>query len=300
MNRWTVARLSAALIIAASTALSAQLQLPSGPAKKFGTTVTGAYEGWYDNQDGTHNFLVGYYNRNTQQEFDVPVGPQNKIEMVGADNKPSGGPDMGQPTHFLAGRQVGMFTITVPKEFTPQQKLLWTIVTNGETNVIPLRLNVDYNVSPFTDVAVGNKPPIIKFAEAGPTIMGPIAQIAKASRLTASVSTPLTLPVWADDDAKYSSGSNAPMRNPPPPVELRWTKYRGPGAVTFDKAEPKFDVTKGGKVNEPFSGKATTTAKFAEPGDYILHLMATDYSGFGGGGEVCCWTTAMLRVNVTP
>lgn len=299
MNRWTVARVSAALMLAATTVVSAQLQLPSGPAKKFGTSVTGAYEGWYDNPDGSHNFLVGYYNRNTQQTFDIPVGPNNKIEMVGADNRPSGGPDMGQPTHFLAGRQVGMFNITVPKEFTPQQKLVWTIVTNGETNTIPLRLNVDYNVAPFSDVAVGNKPPIIKFAEAGPTIMGPIAQVSKAIRMTASLATPLSLPLWAEDDAKYSSGSNAPMRNPPPPVELVWTKYRGTGQVTFDKAEPKFDVTKGGKVNEPFAGKATTTAKFSEAGEYILHLGATDYSGFGGGGEVCCWTTAMIRVNVT-
>jgi len=292
--------MSAALILAATSVVSAQLQLPSGPAKKFGASVTGAYEGWFDNEDGSHSFLVGYYNRNTQQEFDVPVGPNNRIEMVGADNKPGGGPDMGQPTHFLAGRQVGMFTITVPKEFTPQQKLLWTVVVNGETNVIPLRLNVDYNVAPFSDVAVGNKPPIIKFAEAGPTITGPIAQLSKALRMTASVATPLSLPVWADDDAKYSSGSNAPMRNPPPPVELRWTKYRGPGDVTFDKADPKLEVLKGGKVNEPFSGKTVATAKFAQPGDYVLHLMATDYSGFGGGGEVCCWTTAMVRVNVTP
>ena len=29
---------------------------------------------------------------------------------------------MGQPTHFLPGRQTGMFIVTVPKEFTPQQQ----------------------------------------------------------------------------------------------------------------------------------------------------------------------------------
>ena len=38
----------------------------------------------------------------------------------------------------------------------------------------------------------------------------------------------------------------------------------------------------------PFSGKATTTVKFSEPGDYILHVTANDYSGEGGGGFVCC------------
>jgi hypothetical protein len=286
----------AALIVAGSAVVSAQLQLPSGPAKKFGTSITGAYEGWFDNQDGTHVFLVGYFNRNTEQTFDIPIGPANKIEGPGA----LAGPDLGQPTHFLAGRQVGMFTITVPKEFTKEQKLTWTLTANGETTQIPLRMNIDYNVAPFSDVAVGNKPPIIKFSEPGPTIMGPIASVATATPMKASLATPLDLSVWATDDAKYSSGSNAPMRNAPPPVELLWSKYRGPGDVTFSNAKPKLTVTKGGKVNEPFEGNAKVTAKFSQAGDYILHAMATDYSGFGGGGEVCCWTTAMIKVTVTP
>lgn len=292
MNRWTVARVGAVLILAGGTVLSAQFQLPSGPAKKFGASITGAYEGWYDNADGSHTFLVGYYNRNTEQTFDIPLGANNRIEP--------GGPDLGQPTHFLAGRQIGMFTVVVPKEFTPQQKLTWTLTANGETNQIPLRLNVDYNISPFTDVAVGNTPPVLKFAEAGPTAQGPIANLSKAISMTTSVATPLTLPVWTNDDAKYSSGTNAPMREAPVPVNLAWTKYRGPGDVTFDAAKPKLQVLAGGKVNEPFAAKTASTAKFSEPGDYVLHLMATDFSGFGGGGEVCCWTTTMVKVSVTP
>ena len=42
---------------------------------------------------------------------DIPIGPNNRIEP--------GGPDMGQPTHFLPGRQYGMFSIPVPREFKP-------------------------------------------------------------------------------------------------------------------------------------------------------------------------------------
>ena len=45
--------------------------------------------------------------------------------------------------------------------------------------------------------------------------------------------------------------------------------------------------------------QGATTAKFSEPGEYILHVTANDYSGDGGGGEVCCWTTAMVKVTVT-
>jgi len=32
----------------------------------------------------------------------------------------------------------------------------------------------------------------------------------------------------------------------------------------------------------------------------VLHATANDYSGEGGSGEVCCWTTALVKVTVTP
>ena len=41
-----------------------------------------------------------------------------------------------------------------------------------------------------------------------------------------------------------------------------------------------------------------TTVKFSEAGDYVLHVIANDYSGDGGGGFGCCWSTAMLKVAV--
>src|SRR5688572_15141944 len=124
-------------LAAGAVALSAQQApiLPSEPPRGFGTSITGAYEGWFDNPDGSHTFLVGYLNRNRSLEVDVPIGPNNRIEP--------GGPDLGQPTHFLPGRRVGMFTVTVPKAFTPDQRLTWTLTVNGQTTSIPLRLNVD-------------------------------------------------------------------------------------------------------------------------------------------------------------
>ncbi len=95
-----------------SRTLSAQApqRLPIEPFRQFGSSVTPAFEGWHDNPDGSRVFLIGYLNRNSEQPLDVPIGPNNRIEP--------GGPDLGQPTHFLPGRQWGMFTITVPKEFT--------------------------------------------------------------------------------------------------------------------------------------------------------------------------------------
>ena len=171
----------------------------------------------------------------------------------------------------MAGRYVGIFTVTVPKEFTPQQKLMWTIVANGQTDPDPARMNTDYNVSPFRTPRRQHPAGRSLFDEKAAPVVGPIT----SPRMPIATDRddgrrPLTLPLWAEDDAKYSSGSNAPMRNPPPPVEISWTKFRGPGTVTFDPARPKLEVLKGGKVDEPFAARTTTTAKFSEPGEYYL------------------------------
>jgi len=270
-----------------ASALSVTQQI-SQPLRGFGASITAAYEGWFNSPDGTHNFLIGYYNRNERQAADIPIGVNNRMEP--------GGPDLGQPTHFLPGRQVGVFIVTMPKEFGATQRFSWSITINNETTSIPFWMNELYEVSPFTDIAVGNKPPMIRFDATGPSIQGPIAMTAKGIARTATMAAGLSLPVWASDDAKYSSGSNAPQRNPPPPVILHWSKYRGPGDVTFDKLSPVFEKMDGPAV---FQGRATVNAKFSAPGEYILHVTAEDYSGNGGGGEVCCWTTAMVKVTVT-
>ena len=283
--------LCAAGAIAGGVLLLGQ-QLPE-PRKQFGASVTGAFEGWFSNADGSRGFLVGYFNRNTQQELDVPIGPNNLIEP--------GGPDMGQPTHFLPGRQYGMFVVPVPKDFTPQDKYTWTIVANGQSTSIPLRLNADYVVSPFIEIAVKNTPPVIRFEESGSTIQGPIATVATSPARTASLSAPLALTLWATDDMKYTSGTSAPLTTPRPPVTVTWSKYRGPGAVTFDKTKPVVEkLPASGSGDTAFSGKATTNVKFSELGDYMLHVTANDYSGDGGGGFQCCWTTGLVKVSVTP
>ena len=114
------------------------------------------------------------------------------------------------------------------------------------------------------------------------------------------MSSPLPLTVGATDDAKFASGTMVLPRNPPPPVRLIWSKYRGPGVVTFEQAATSMETLAGGGINVPFRGKETTSVRFSEPGEYALHVTAIDYSGEGGGGEVCCWTTAIVKVSVTP
>jgi hypothetical protein len=286
------------VLVAAGALVSAQVQLPSNPPKQFGASISPAYEGWFDNPDGTHSFLIGYYSRNTEQEIDIPIGPNNHFEP--------GPADMGQPTHFLTRRRFGMFTVTVPKEFPKTQKLTWTLTVNGTTTAIPFYMHIDYNISPFksTEEAPNrdfNKPASIKFEENGPTFMGPSINptiAAKVISRNATVGTPMPLTVWADDDALYSSGGNGPMAGARPAVSLVISKYRGPGNVTLGPGRITFETLKGGKPLEPYSGKTTAQVNFSAPGDYLVLVTANDYSGNGGGGSGCCWTNALIKVAV--
>lgn len=297
MKRQTLLRLGAAVTLAAAGAvLHAQSQqlLPSTPPKGFGASVTPAFEGWFDNADGTHSFLIGYFNRNTKAEPDVPIGPNNRFEP--------GTADMGQPTHFLPGRRYGMFIYTVPKDFGKNQKLTWSLTVNGVTSSVPFYMSPDYNITPLRASEQGphgyNAPPVLRFEPSGPSFTGPLATPAKAIARTATVGVAMPLDLYGDDDALWTSGTNAPMTKTPPPVSVVVSKYRGPGDVTIAEQSPKFTAIKGGKPDEPYSGKASTTATFSEPGDYMLHVTANDFSGNGGGGAACCWTTALVKVAV--
>jgi hypothetical protein len=68
MRRSTsVALVAVALIAGVSGFLSAtpSSQLPFAPESAAGMTITPAFEGWYENPDGTYSLSFGYYNRNT-------------------------------------------------------------------------------------------------------------------------------------------------------------------------------------------------------------------------------------------
>jgi hypothetical protein len=261
-----------ALILATPSAF----QLPLEPIKESGQGVTAAYEGWFKAPDGGVYLLVGYFNRNAKQSLDIPVGPDNRIEP--------GGPDMGQPTHFLPRRQWGVFTIKLPADFG-DKKLTWTLTANGRTASVPMGLNPLWEVEPHRDAAQGNTPPSLRFQPGGRAFQGPPREI--AATLTASLAEPLPLTLWASDDAIVDPDRKATEL----PVTIKWSKFRGPGEVTFTDAQPKMDKA---------DGKTATTATFSAPGEYILRAQANDVSGEGGGGFQCCWTNAHIAVTVKP
>lgn len=277
-----------ALACAALPANAQTGQLPMEPLHQSGQGVTAAYEGWFKNADGSFSMLFGYFNRNLKQEIDVPIGDSNRIEP--------GPPDQGQPTHFLPQRQWGLFTVNVPPNFGTQ-KLTWTIVVNGVATAVPAHLDARWEINPFSDVGVGNTPPLISFEDGGASVQGPRGL---STALETTLPNPLTLTVWVADDAKSFQGGKPPET---PPITVTWSKYRGPGTVTFSNNKPAVEQGPGKWKVTPapvVTGKATTTATFSEPGEYVLHVVANDWSGDGGGGFQCCWTNAQVKVSVKP
>lgn len=264
--------------------LYAQQQLRVEPAHDSGQAITPAYEGYFENPDGSLSLLFGYFNRNLKQNLDIPTGPDNRIDP--------GGPDRGQPTYFLGGRQWGVFAVTVPKGFN--ERLTWTLTANGKKSTIPANLNPLYLLSPFKD-ATDDTPPFIGFSETGPFVQGPKGQ---STSITTTWPNPAPVNLWVADDAVVEPGARRPST---PPVTISLSKYRGPGSVTFTPERPLVEkVDFKAPPIATFTGKVTASATFSEPGEYTLRVVANDWTGVGGAGFQCCWTNAQIKVSVNP
>jgi hypothetical protein len=274
--------LAVALAMSGAVSLQAQ-QNPISRQQPKGLGVSPTFEGWYQNPDGTYTLSFGYINRNTVERLTLPVGARNSV---------SPGPaDQGQPTYFTPGRSYGVFAITVPADFTPQDRVTWTLEANGEKWSIPGGLLNAYETDNLHAVATDQYPPVLVLDEGGAQSRGPNG--ARIGPLTQRMGRPLVLTVaaWEEHENKE--------------VTLRWYKYRGPGDITFNpdevpvvESDLQNELSRFGPEGAVVLG--TTQASFSEPGDYVLYVRA-DHSGVrvsAAGLEQCCWTNGYVAVTV--
>src|SRR5499426_3087137 len=141
--------------------------LPRAQQPTTGLNIAPVYEGWEQNPDGSFDLLFGYFNRNWNEWIDLPVGMANNIEP--------GGPDQGQPTHFMPRRNQFVFRVRVPKDFGTRE-VVWTLTSNGKTEKAYATLKPDYVVNATVMAAnfgaggqtgtmpdlVGNVAPVLK------------------------------------------------------------------------------------------------------------------------------------------
>src|SRR6185369_4796568 len=227
-----------------------------------GQGVAPVYEGFDFNADGSLNMWFGYMNRNYEEELDIPVGAANTFEPGG---------DRGQPTHFTTRRHKDVFKVTVPKEFADKQ-LVWKLTSHGHTEQVVATLKPVWQIDRLRTTRGGNSEKIS-------SNLPPVVNVAVSNQSD----TAATLSLSATDDGLPA------RRGAPVGLTVFWTKFRGPGAVQFS--------TPGAKLVD---GKATTSATFSEPGDYILQSVVDDGSGESAGnfGYHCCWTNTQVKVTV--
>jgi len=227
-----------------------------------GQAVAPVYEGFDVNPDGSFNMWFGYMNRNYEEEIDVAVGPDNTFEPGG---------DRGQPTHFVTRRHKDVFKVTVPKDFG-DKTLTWKLNAHGQPQQVVATLKPVWQIDRLRTTRGGN-------SEKVSSNLPPVVTVSTANQSATSA----TLAVSATDDGLPA------RRGAPVGMTVLWAKFRGPGGVTFSDPQAKLS-----------NGRATTTATFSEPGDYILQAVVDDGSGEAAGnfGYHCCWTNAQVKVSV--
>ena len=252
--------------LAAAAALSAQTQFARGQ------DVAPTFEGWEPNPDGTFSMVFGYLNRNYQEEVDIPVGPNNTIDLGGVA-------DHGQPTHFYSRRQRFVFKVPVPRDFDKNRRVVWTLISRGKTNQAKgwMQPEWELNEGVIAENTGGGVPDLKNKA---PSISGD-------SSLTAALNASATITVTATDDGLPLSRAGrvsvaptpgvAPVNTGPAEtlkqgVKISWILYRGPAQVTFD---PNTSPLEYGK---PVS--LTSKVSFSAPGTYVLRATATDGQAF--------------------
>src|SRR5260370_41913835 len=67
-------------ILVATGALMWAQSLPLEPQHESGSRVTGAFEGWFRNPDGSFSLLLGSYNRSWKQEVELPMRQNHRVD----------------------------------------------------------------------------------------------------------------------------------------------------------------------------------------------------------------------------
>jgi hypothetical protein len=227
-----------------------------------GQAIAPVYEGFDVNPDGSYNMWFGYMNRNYEEEIDLPVGADNTFEPGG---------DRGQPTHFVPRRHKDVFSVRVPKDFG-DKTLVWKLNVHGQPQQVVATLKPVWQIDRLRTTRGGN-------SENVSSNLPPDVNVFVSNK----TDTTATLTIIAKDDGLPK------RRGEPIGMTVLWAKYRGPGDVTFSDREIKL-----------VDGRATTTATFSAPGEYILQSVVDDGSGESAGnfGYHCCWTNTQAKLTI--
>lgn len=269
-----------------------------------GQPVIPVFDGWFQKPDRTFDLCFGYFNLNTKETLDIPIGPDNAIEPRRFDGN--------QPTHFMAvppppnlyRRYFCTFVVNVPANFSKTERVVWTLRIRGRSYSVPGHLgSINYKLQELSAKEAGRSSvaPVIKFLPSGPegrgrsgVRLGPLSVKAGSPlSLPMSVTGPPAGPEGFDPDAQDDDGGRPVVKDGKRRIWwVIWGKHQGPGGVTF--SPQAIDVWEGQTAT-------ATNAVFDKAGEYVLRVQAIDNPGEGGSYQFhCCWTNGYVRVAVTP
>jgi hypothetical protein len=215
----------------------------------------------------------GYYNRNTDESLDIPVGPDNSLDL--------GTGDQGQPTHFYSGRRWWVFKVVVPKDWPKDKRLVWTLKNRGRTNPAKAWLQPEWEADKLlisADAAADRFLMILGRPVSDSIIAGNTAPVITGTPTQiVTLPAPATIKLTVTDDGlpkqrTGEKGSDGVVTRGVDGVKVRWILYRGSGNVQFDP-----------EVTPAVYGKplvAETKVTFSMPGDYWIRAIASDVALF--------------------
>ena len=260
--KYMLAIASSALLLAGTVRTSVDAQ--TGYSR--GQDVSPTFDGWEQNSDGTFTLYFGYFNRNAEEEIDVPIGPANSFDT---------GSDRGQPTHFYPARKWWVFKVVVPRDWPKDRRVVWTLTTYGRTNQAKGWLQPEWQVDKDLIAKNAARDPSLMTAGTNETDLdhenSPPAMTGSPAQ-TINVSDPLTLTVTATDDGRPKPLPDSESRAQQG-VRVRWILYRGAGKVRIDP-----DIMSQRLYGKPAT--LETKVRFAVPGAYRLRAIASDGQAF--------------------
>ena len=252
------------------TQFNIQLLRPSGGP------VIPIFEGWYQHPDGTYELTFGYFNVNTEEVLEIPIGSDNFIEPSQFDGR--------QPTHFLPvpegdRRHWGVFTVTVPADFGDRD-VVWTLRVRGQTLSVPGRVTRPPQLDGWIFTGETTASPVLRLEPGGPEGRGPWG--VSSRRLEATVGRPLPLTVWTTRDQNFRDDTR--------PINVKWFKHQGPGDAIFSQPEVVID-SGAWAARSADGGQATTDVTFGhlDPRLEVANLAAAAHRALlhPGLGRLC-------------
>ena len=167
------------LLALCSTAAAQQIDLSnqtwsSEVIREQGQAVIPLYDGWFPNEDGTKTICFGYFNMNTKQSFDIPVGDNNYLETDYPNIDLS---TANIPTHFdplpPAYRHIFCaFTVTVPEGFSTEHRITWHISSNRFSLSTPGKVIPPYILDEPESGGRGDLAPLVKLSPRASGVRG--------------------------------------------------------------------------------------------------------------------------------